>query len=240
MSWKCTEDKHYEECLINVVRRIGYTVVCPIFIFLGIFGCIMNLMVMTGPRFRSKTYLYLRALSVSDLIFLCWCVSFFYSVFSEAKSAGFLTYQAQYEKALVNGFVGTSIFIIVAVTLDRYYRICRPGNLPRDNQSGVYICISRYYRICRPGNLPRDNQSGVYIFIAVFGGFAIQVPRVFQETIATECVRVGLMNQTWRTGRFHGALCNCQGTSGHSNYFSGLFCMKTTLSFKYHCVLLNF
>jgi putative exporter of polyketide antibiotics len=77
--------------------------------------------------FRGKLYSYLKALAVADLCFLAFAVSSIIHVLDNGKEKeqGGLTnyiqmyYQAHFENALVNGFLASSVFIIVVMTIDR-------------------------------------------------------------------------------------------------------------------------
>ena len=51
----------------------------------GLLGSVATLLVLTGPGFRSNTFLYLRALSVSDLLYLLAALGWLYEIFSQAK-----------------------------------------------------------------------------------------------------------------------------------------------------------
>ena len=121
-------------CLDNerLVECISYGVICPILIILGIFGCVANVLLISGSGFNSVTFFYLRALSLSDL---CYLLSVCFNLveilvltpYGMGQDEIFqMFYLTHIDHILSNTFIGTSGFLIVLVTIDRYHCICWP------------------------------------------------------------------------------------------------------------------
>ena len=121
-------------CLDNerVVECISYGVICPILIILGIFGCVANVLLISGSGFNNVTFFYLRALSLSDL---CYLLSVCFNLveilvltpYGMGQDEIFqMFYLTHIDHILSNTFIGTSGFIIVLVTIDRFHCICLP------------------------------------------------------------------------------------------------------------------
>ena len=121
-------------CLDNekLVECVSYVFVCPVLILLGIFGCVANVLLISGSGFNSVTFFYLRALSLSDL---CYLLSVCFNLVEILVLTPYgmgqdeivqMFYLTHIDHILSNTFIGTSGFLIVLVTIDRYHCICRP------------------------------------------------------------------------------------------------------------------
>ena len=121
----CFDSKRLVEC-------ISYGVVCPVLILLGIFGCVANVLLISGSGFKSVTFFYLRALSLSDLCYLLSvCFNLVEILILNPHGLGQdamyqMFYLTHIDHILSNTFIGTSGFIIVLVTIDRFHCICLP------------------------------------------------------------------------------------------------------------------
>ncbi|CAN7937395.1 unnamed protein product [Ixodes hexagonus] len=113
---------------IDTVKFIAYGVVSFVIIALGIVGNLINLVVLTRPNLKGVTFVYLTWLATSDLLTLV------VAVFSMLRLHGIQprTYPAAFyfahvEMPLVNALMASSVFIVVAVTVDRYWSVCLPS-----------------------------------------------------------------------------------------------------------------
>ena len=70
-----------ETCLEDIFRCVSYLMVMPSFMICGIIGCIATIFVLTGARFRTNTFFYLKVLSVSDLMYLITAFGYIYEIF---------------------------------------------------------------------------------------------------------------------------------------------------------------
>ncbi|EEC02532.1 probable G-protein coupled receptor AH9.1 [Ixodes scapularis] len=112
---------------IDTLKFIAYGVVSFVIIALGIVGNLINLIVLTRPNLKGVTFVYLTWLATSDLLTLV------VAVFSMLRLHGIQprTYPAAFyfahvEMPLVNALMASSVFIVVAVTIDRYWSVCLP------------------------------------------------------------------------------------------------------------------
>lgn len=112
---------------IDTLKFIAYGVVSFVIIALGIIGNVINLMVLTRPNLKGVTFVYLTWLATSDLLTLV------VAVFSMMRLHGIQPrnypaafYFAHIEMPLVNALMASSVFIVVAVTIDRYWSVCLP------------------------------------------------------------------------------------------------------------------
>ena len=106
-------------------EKIAYIYVAPLLYFLGLWGCLANLITLQNKKFRGKLYIYLRGLSLSDLCFITFTIPLLTFRVQEHENKihtdhyNFVFYQSKIESVLVNGFSSASVFIIVCMTLDR-------------------------------------------------------------------------------------------------------------------------
>ncbi|CAN7939736.1 unnamed protein product [Ixodes hexagonus] len=112
---------------IDTLKFIAYGVVSFVIIALGIVGNLINLVVLTRPNLKGVIFVYLTWLATSDLLTLV------VAVFSMLRLHGIQprTYPAAFyfahvEMPLVNALMASSVFIVVAVTVDRYWSVCLP------------------------------------------------------------------------------------------------------------------
>ena len=74
-------------------------------------------------------------------------------------------YLTHFDILVCNTFIGTSGFIIILVTIDRWRCICSPTS-------------------------PEDTRPGLYCAMALLVSFLWQVPRLVIKTTQTDCVRL--------------------------------------------------
>ena len=70
-----------ETCKQDIFRCVSYLMVMPIFMIGGIIGCIATIFVLTGAKFKTNTFFYLKALSISDLMYLLTAFGYIYELF---------------------------------------------------------------------------------------------------------------------------------------------------------------
>lgn len=112
---------------IETLKFIAYGVLSFVIIGLGIVGNVINLVVLTRPNLKGITFVYLTWLATSDLLTLV------VAVFSMLRLHGIQPrnypaafYFAHIEMPLVNALMASSVFLVVAVTIDRYWSVCLP------------------------------------------------------------------------------------------------------------------
>lgn len=146
---------------VELVKFVAYSVVFPVIIVLGVIGNIINLIVLTRPNLRGVTFVYLSWLAISDLaVLLMGSVSMIRlaGIHPRDYSSAFLF--AHLEMPLVNAFMASSVFLVVAVTIDRYWSVCLP---------------TRYK------DIHNDRQARVAITLSFVFAFMLYIPVAFQK-----------------------------------------------------------
>ncbi|KAM7305559.1 putative G-protein coupled receptor B0563.6 isoform X1 [Ixodes scapularis] len=109
------------------LKLIAYGNVSLAIIALGIMGNLINLMVLTRSNLRGVTFTYLTWLATSDLLVLSVAVFSMMRLHdSQPRNYAAALYYAHADLPLVNALMASSIFLVVAVTVDRYCAVCRP------------------------------------------------------------------------------------------------------------------
>ena len=170
----------------NSFRCVSYWIICPILLVLGITGSAANLVIMTGSGFKGSTFFFLRALSLSDLLYLVFSIGYFTEIMMLKEGQD--NYQTMYfltfwDVTLCNTLISTSGFVIILLTIDRYRCICQPM-------------------------LPRSSHATLKASLALIISFVLQLPRFMEDRIVQECVRVTLSNN----GSSFGDICDCSGS----------------------------
>ena len=170
-----------ETCTEDLFRCVSYLFIWPIFMFFGLLGSTATLVILSRSKFNTNTFYYLKALSMSDMMYLVSALGYLYEMFfldtysqlstvAKAKYSftrqivkRFVQYYLTYFDILIcNTFIGTSGMIIILLTIDRYRCICQP-------------------------TLPRHNQPGLYCGLALLVSLFWQVPRLFVNTTTASC-----------------------------------------------------
>lgn len=116
---------------LDKLRWVAYGIVAPIIIAVGLVGNVANLVVLSRPNLKSVTYVYLMWLAITDLLCQVFIIPSLVNMtganFGEdVKSYSSAMYHAHVELALINGLMAASVFIVVALTVDRYVSISKP------------------------------------------------------------------------------------------------------------------
>ncbi|KAM3728870.1 putative G-protein coupled receptor [Dirofilaria immitis] len=114
---------------VSLVNRITYGYIAPIIISFGVIGDIMTVATLTRSLFKRSSiiYTYLILLAITDLSTLLsvipmilWLLD--YRLCSYPSSL----YYAHIGFPLVNAFMGTSVWIVVFLTMSQYMAVCHP------------------------------------------------------------------------------------------------------------------
>ncbi|XP_064458420.1 probable G-protein coupled receptor AH9.1 isoform X2 [Ornithodoros turicata] len=112
---------------IDTLKFVAYGVVSFVIIALGIIGNLINLVVLTRPNLKGVTFVYLTWLATSDLLTLLVAVLSMLRLHGiQPRSYPAAFYYAHLEMPLVNALMASSVFIVIAVTVDRYWSVCLP------------------------------------------------------------------------------------------------------------------
>lgn len=118
--------EHHEHNM-RKLKFIAYGIIGSIIICLGVLGNVINLAVLTRPNLKGVTFVYLTWLATSDLLTLLLGITSMLrlqGIQSTTYSASL--YYAYAELPLVNAFMASSVFLVVALTVDRYFSVCLP------------------------------------------------------------------------------------------------------------------
>ncbi|XP_065571269.1 probable G-protein coupled receptor B0563.6 isoform X2 [Artemia franciscana] len=115
----------------DILTYVTLTII-PFILVAGLAGNIITLIIFYKPQsqFRSLLGYYFSKLATADLIVILLWIPLFIrmiGVFDNVTGSILLAiYYAHLEIPLLNAAMGTSIFIVVALTIDRYISACRP------------------------------------------------------------------------------------------------------------------
>lgn len=116
---------------LDNLRWVAYGIVAPIIIAVGVVGNVANLAVLSRPNLKSVTYVYLMWLAITDLLCQLFVIPSLVHLSGEdfdevTENYSSVVYHAHVELALINGLMAASVFIVVALTVDRYVSISKP------------------------------------------------------------------------------------------------------------------
>ena len=70
-----------ETCTVDLFRCVSYLFIWPIFMFFGMLGSVATLVILSRSKFNTNTFYYLKALSVSDMMYLLSALGYLYELF---------------------------------------------------------------------------------------------------------------------------------------------------------------
>ncbi|CAJ0583975.1 unnamed protein product, partial [Mesorhabditis spiculigera] len=114
------------------VANIAYCYILPTICILGIIGNITNLVVLASRKLRAVSYMYLRALAVADLLCMLFVLIFVSVEILEKQGIHFNRwkwysfYQTHLMLTFINWALGTGVFVVMALSLERYISIVFP------------------------------------------------------------------------------------------------------------------
>ncbi|KAJ1352346.1 hypothetical protein KIN20_008666 [Parelaphostrongylus tenuis] len=114
------------------VASIAYCYVLPVVCAIGVIGNITNLIVLASRRLRAVSYMYLRALAVADLLCMIFVLLFVTTEILTKNGAPinqyklYQIYQCHFMLTLINWALGAGVYVVVALSLERYISIVFP------------------------------------------------------------------------------------------------------------------
>ncbi|KHJ94170.1 7 transmembrane receptor [Oesophagostomum dentatum] len=134
------------------VANIAYCYVLPIVCAIGVIGNITNLIVLASRRLRAVSYMYLRALAVADLLCMIFVLLFVTTEILTKNGAPinqykvYQIYQCHFMLTLINWALGAGVYVVVALSLERYISIVFPmhfraWNSPRRASKAIVIAF---------------------------------------------------------------------------------------------------
>ncbi|XP_055951159.1 probable G-protein coupled receptor AH9.1 isoform X2 [Argiope bruennichi] len=200
-----TPEDHLQQASNEQVERlkfIAYGIISSVIIALGILGNTINLVVLTRPNLKGVTFVYLTWLAISDLMSLVVSLSSMFRLHGmQPRTYLAAVYYSHVEMPLVNAFMASSVFLVVALTVDRYFSVCLPTRFKEVHNSqrarrsiaAAYICaFLLYIPVCfqkKPIPVTTGNRTE-YIAcdnLAVVGHTAFKIYLMVKEVL----VRLG-------------------------------------------------
>ena len=169
------------EAIEDVVELVCYKYVGPTLCVIGVCGNFINLLVLSGDQLRESPYVYLRGLATTDMLALLF--SFPFMVFCIGTTDYFWRwYEIYVFIPLVNFFTVASVWITVAMTIERFLFVRYP-------LWARWRC-NRY-----------TAQFRIWIIVAF--AVIISVPRLFCYEIIEEGDMATILPTDFRYSRFY-------------------------------------
>ncbi|WKY14362.1 hypothetical protein Q1695_000145 [Nippostrongylus brasiliensis] len=135
------------------VANVAYCYVLPVVCAIGVIGNITNLTVLASRRLRAVSYMYLRALAVADLLCMIFVLVFVTTEILTKNGAPvnqyklYQIYQCHLMLTLINWALGAGVYVVVALSLERYISIVFPmhfrtWNSPRRALNAIIIAYT--------------------------------------------------------------------------------------------------
>ena len=142
---------------------------------------------MSGSEFKGTTFYYLKALSVTDIMYLVLVTGYLAEItlIHDQQNYSAKYYLTHWDVNLCNTFITASGFIIVLLTIDRYKCICCPSHT-------------------------RNKNPGLFVGLSILISFILLIPRFMEEKIVRRCIAVGLNN----THELSPDYCQCDTGGG--------------------------
>lgn len=113
---------------IEETRFVSYSILAPIIVIVGMVGNLLTIFVLRLPQFRGVTYTLFFVLAISDLLSLFFSISLLVHLLEEGTRAySTAAWYSYCEVIFTNGPMCTSTFVIIIITVDRYFSVCRPA-----------------------------------------------------------------------------------------------------------------
>ncbi|KAI1716283.1 7 transmembrane receptor (rhodopsin family) domain-containing protein [Ditylenchus destructor] len=115
------------------VTILAYCYILPAISVVGIIGNVMNLATLASRRLRAVSYMYLRALAVADLFCMIFVLLFVTGEVLHQSGIAVLNihpwygfYQAHLMLSLINWALATGVYVVLALSLERYISVVFP------------------------------------------------------------------------------------------------------------------
>jgi len=108
---------------IVAIHYIAYGIVAKIIVAVGIFGNILNLVVLSRPNLKGVMYIYLLGLAVSNLLVLVSAIPAlnFLAHGRTTQHYALAFFQAHLALPVLNTFMAASVYIMICTTVNRQY-----------------------------------------------------------------------------------------------------------------------
>uniref|UniRef100_A0A0N5A7R9 G_PROTEIN_RECEP_F1_2 domain-containing protein n=1 Tax=Syphacia muris TaxID=451379 RepID=A0A0N5A7R9_9BILA len=130
---------------VSLVNQIVYAYIAPVVITSGIIGDVLTIATLSHPMFKrsSIVYVYLTLLAITDLMMHCSIIPMVLNFLNyRLCSYSSAIYYAHVGFPLVNALMGSSVWIVVFLTMSQYVAVCYPlyGDFLRSRR----LCFSLF------------------------------------------------------------------------------------------------
>lgn len=157
---------------IRKLNFYAYTFVIPLICLFGVVGNSLNLIVLCkGKNLQSVSYVYIRWMAIADLFIMILMIPFTINkapLVAMPNTIHMARYTAHWQLLLINGFIGASDLLVVALTLDRFFAICHP-------------MITKDWRTF--------NNAKILVFCIYVFSFLLHVPYTFHREVKETMVQ---------------------------------------------------
>lgn len=133
---------------IQQVKYIAYGIVMPVLVCLGVFGDILNLVVLTRPNMTGVAYVYMRGYAAASLFALLCAIPFTYRILVH-ETGRWASYGVAFLHAHVvlyfgNSCIGIGVVMLLALTVERFISVCYPAqarNYCGTTRAYITVCV---------------------------------------------------------------------------------------------------
>lgn len=111
---------------LKMTRFVADRILIPIIVSLGITGNCCNIAVLSRPKMRTSTNVYLTNLAIFDTLYLIFMLTLSLIHCRDRHLDAFNYYYVPYGRALSDLFGNCSVWVTVCFTLERYIGVCYP------------------------------------------------------------------------------------------------------------------
>ncbi|ELT97523.1 hypothetical protein CAPTEDRAFT_213150 [Capitella teleta] len=122
-------ERHIEDLQgqLAIIRFIVQRLLTPVIVTFGVFGNLVNIVVLTRRWMNSSTNCYLTALAVCDILYLAFAMSMSFAHYPSIKNIpSFIRFKSPFGRPLVDTFSNTSVWLTLTFTIERYIGVCHP------------------------------------------------------------------------------------------------------------------
>lgn len=112
---------------LETTRFVVLKVVALIIIIAGVFGNVINILILSKRSMKSSTSYYLCALAVYDILYLISALTMTFVHYKEIRDNGlYFRYKNICGRALTDTWSNTGVWLTVTFTVERYAGVCYP------------------------------------------------------------------------------------------------------------------
>lgn len=143
-------------------RFVADRILIPVIVILGIAGNSCNIAVLSRPKMRTSTNVYLTNLAVFDMLYLIFMLTLSMIHCRDKDMYASSYYYIPYGRALSDLFGNCSVWVTVCFTLERYIGVCHPmkGKAWCTVQKAKFITLV-VFLVCLCNTLPIAFENEV-------------------------------------------------------------------------------